>query len=211
MHISEGVLPASLLISSGVVAAIGVAVGLKKIKPHQMMGVALFSALFFVASLIHIRLGATSVHLVLTGLLGVSLGIAAFPAIFIALILQGVLFQMGGITTLGVNTCIMALPAVAAYYIFHPYLASGKVASRIIIFFCGALPVLLSTILAAAYLYFAGEAFFTPAITLFVAHIPIAIVEGILTVFIIVFLQKVRPELLVDSTLHNSPPHSLHG
>ena len=43
-------------------------------------------------------------HLILNGLLGMLLGWAAFPSIFVALMLQAILFQYGGITVLGVNT-----------------------------------------------------------------------------------------------------------
>jgi cobalt/nickel transport system permease protein len=72
--------------------------------------VAILSSVFFVASLIHVPLGPSSVHLILNGIMGVLLGWTAFPAILVALALQGVLFQFGGITTLGVNTLNMALP-----------------------------------------------------------------------------------------------------
>ena len=56
----------------------------------------------------------SSAHLILNGLLGVVLGWAAFPVIFVALLLQAVLFQFGGFTVLGVNTATMGLGALAA-------------------------------------------------------------------------------------------------
>ncbi len=72
----------------------------------------MLAAAFFVASLIHVPIGPSNVHLILNGIVGLLLGWAAFPAILIALVLQAMLFQYGGISTLGVNTIIMALPAV---------------------------------------------------------------------------------------------------
>jgi cobalt/nickel transport system permease protein len=46
------------------------------------------------------------------GIVGLRLGWGAFPAILVALTLQTVFFRFGGITTLGVNTVSMAMPAV---------------------------------------------------------------------------------------------------
>ena len=64
------------------------------------MTVAILAAHFFVGSLIHVPVGPSSVHVVLNGLLGMLLGWAAFPSIFVALMLQAILFQYGGITVL---------------------------------------------------------------------------------------------------------------
>ncbi len=124
MHIPEGFLSGTpggigVLAAGAAVAATGTAIGLRKIDYEQMPRVAMLSAAFFVASLVHVPLGGTSVHLVLNGLVGLILGWAAFPAILIALFLQAVFFGFGGVTTLGLNTVTMALPAVAAYYLFH--------------------------------------------------------------------------------------------
>ena len=82
MHIAEGVLSAPVLITGAVVAAAGVAYGLKKIPANHFMLAGLLGAAFFVASLIHVPIGFSSAHLILNGLLGVVLGWAAFPVIF---------------------------------------------------------------------------------------------------------------------------------
>jgi len=55
--------------------------------------------------------------------------VGGFSAILVALALQAVFFQFGGITSLGVNTVIMALPAVACYYIFAPLLRRSQAAA----------------------------------------------------------------------------------
>ena len=112
MHISEGVLSGPVLISGIVLAATCTAIGLKKLDYDRIPRAAILSASFFVASLIHVPVGPSSVHLILNGIVGLILGWGAFPVILVALTLQAMLFQFGGITTLGVNTMIMALPAV---------------------------------------------------------------------------------------------------
>ena len=116
MHISEGVLSAPVLVSGGVLAAAGTAIGLKKIDYDQLARVGILSATFFVASLVHVPLfGPVSIHLIMNGLVGLLLGWAAFPAILVALLLQAVFFQFGGVPKLGVNTNIMGLPGVLRF------------------------------------------------------------------------------------------------
>jgi hypothetical protein len=70
---------------------------------------------FFVASFIHVPVGPAAVHLVLNGLCGLLLGWLAFPAILVGLTLQALLFQFGGLTTLGVNTFNLAFQMLVAY------------------------------------------------------------------------------------------------
>ena len=112
MHISEGVLAPSLLLAGGALTLGGLARGLKDIQEDNLPRAAILAAVFFTASLIHVNIGPASTHLVLSGLIGLMLGWAAFPVIFIGLLLQGILFQFGGLTTLGINTFNMAAPAV---------------------------------------------------------------------------------------------------
>lgn len=92
MHLSEGVLNPSVLLGGAVLAAIGVAVGLRGLDERRLSLTALFGAVFFVAGTIHIPVGLGSVHLILNGIAGLFLGYAVFPAFLIALILQVFLF-----------------------------------------------------------------------------------------------------------------------
>ena len=126
MHISEGVLSGPVLFSGAALAAIGTGIGLKKLDYDQIAKAGMLSAAYFVASLIHVPIGPANAHLILNGLVGLLLGWGAFPAILVALILQGVLFQFGGITTLGVNTIIMALPAVISYLLFGRFVQKAS-------------------------------------------------------------------------------------
>jgi cobalt/nickel transport system permease protein len=197
MHISEGVLAAPVLLSGAVLAAAGTAVGLKKLKYDSAPRAAILASAFFLASLIHVPVGPSSVHLVLNGLLGVILGWAAFPAILIALALQAVLFQYGGLTSLGVNVFNMALPAVAAYYLFGAWIKSDRVRlSWTACFLAGAGAVLASGTLMGLSLFLSGESFLTAAKVIVAAHLPVMLIEGLVTAVCVQFLKKVRPEVL---------------
>ena len=197
MHISEGILSTRILIAGAVLASAGIAIGLRKIQAQKIMSVALFSSAFFVASLVHIKIGSISLHLVLSGIMGLTLGLTAFPAIFVALLLQAVLFQFGGLSVLGVNTFIIAAPAVIFAVPLRPLVNSSRQWIRnTASFLCGALPVLASAILASLTLKLSSPDFQFSAWAFFVTNLPLVIIEGVLTLVIIKFLNKVRPEVL---------------
>jgi len=80
MHISEGVLSAPVLVTGAVLTATAVGYSLKKMEHKEVPKVAILSSVFFVASLIHVPLGPSSVHLILNGIIGVLLGWSAFSA-----------------------------------------------------------------------------------------------------------------------------------
>ena len=203
MHISEGVLSGPVLISGGALAAAGTVIGLKKLDYDRIAQAGILAATFFVASLIHVPIGPSNVHLILNGLVGLLLGWAAFPVILVALVLQAVLFQFGGITALGVNTMIMALPAVLCYLVFSPFLHKSTTLSLSSAFACGFLSVFLSAIILSLALIVTEENFFEVSAIVIVAHIPVMIIEGIVTALCVVFLKKVQPTMLPGFSRHD--------
>ncbi len=196
MHISEGILSGEPLVIGAALAAIGTAIGLRSLDYDKIPQAGVLSASFFVATLVHVPLTVTSVHLILNGLIGIILGWGAFPVILIALTLQAVFFQFGGLTTLGVNTIIMALPAVICYLIFKSIIQKNTKIAIVAAFICGFFSVFLATLLMAFALMHAGEAFLEIAYVVILAHLPVMIIEGVITAFCIGFLKKVQPLLL---------------
>jgi cobalt/nickel transport system permease protein len=198
MHISEGVLATPVLVGGAALSAAGLGVALKKLHNEDIPKVGVLSAGFFVAGLIHVPIGVASVHLVLNGLVGLILGWLSFPAIFVGLLLQSIMFQYGGITALGVNTFNMGVPALVSYLLFGR-LATRKSKSYISsasAFMAGSLAIFLSGIFVGISLYLTGEAFLPAAKIVVAGHIPVMLIEGIITAACISFLKKVKPELL---------------
>jgi cobalt/nickel transport system permease protein len=196
MHISEGVVSGPVLISGIALAAAGTAVGLKKLDYDRIPQAGILSAAFFVASLVHVPIGPSSVHLVLNGIVGLLLGWGAFPAILVALTLQAVFFQYGGITTLGVNTVIMAVPALVCYLCFGWLMQRRSSVALSGAFACGFFSVFLGALLAGASLLFTNADFLEASGMLVAAHVPVMIIEGIITAFCVAFLRKVQPNML---------------
>lgn len=193
-HLVDGVLSMPVLAAGAVVAAAAVGYGLRGIDAERLPYVGLMSAAFFVASLVHIPVGPSNVHLILNGLLGVVLGWAAVPAIFTGLLLQAVFFGYGGITVLGVNTLIMGLPAVACWYLFarpmregEPFLWGAAAGAAAIVMTCGGVALALAL---------SGREFLPAAQLVCVAHLPVVAVEAVLTGTIAAFLRQVKPEVL---------------
>ncbi len=196
MHISEGVLSGPILLSGAAITAVGTAVGLKNLDYDRIMNVSILTAAFFVASLIHVPLGPASIHLVLNGLMGIILGWSCFPAILVALFLQAVFFQYGGIVVLGTNTLVMAGPALICYFLFRPWLRNQGRKRNIAAFCVGAFAVLLSSLLMATVLAASDTGFTKTAQLVIVSQLPVMIIEGLVTMFTITFLAKVQPNFI---------------
>ncbi len=154
----------------------------------------------------------TSVHLVLNGLLGVVLGYYAFPAILIGLFFQAILFQHGGLSTLGVNATMLGVPALLAYFVFR--LRNGvwrgrardtggyRTLTAVFSFLGGAAGVGLAASIALVLLITTIPAHLnvdserTAIYALILAHVPLMIIEGVFAALVVLFLQRVKPDLL---------------
>jgi cobalt/nickel transport system permease protein len=195
MHIVDGALSLPVVGAGAVFAIAGVALGLKTVDYDRLPQVAVLSAAFFVASLIHVPIGVSSVHLILNGLVGIGLGWAAFPAMLIALALQAAFFGFGGLVVLGVNTFNIALPAVLVYYLCRRGVRSER--RSVALAFgaaAGAGAIVFTTILVAGSLALTGQEFVPAAKFTFVAHIPVMVVEGVVTAAAVVLLNQVKPD-----------------
>lgn len=196
MHISDGVLPTYATVGGYAVSAALAAWSARKIQSEDLPKLAVVTAAFFVASLIHVPLGPTSAHLLIPGLTGALLGPPAFLSIGLGLLLQSFLFQFGGLTALGANTLMMGLPAVICGWIFQRYKGRTQKRQAIVGGLVGALGTAMAAIFLALLLVTGGEDFLGMAKIALLAHIPVIIIEGIVSAFTIGFLARVKPDLL---------------
>ncbi|MDZ4859370.1 MAG: cobalt transporter CbiM [Candidatus Hydrogenedentes bacterium] len=195
MHIAEGILPGSTLVAGALLAAAGTVIGLRKMDDERTIHVAVLSSALFVASLIHVPVGPAPVHLVLNGLAGLLLGWAIFPAYLTALVLQSVFFGYGGITSLGVNTIVMATPGLLCYMLFGRALSGATPRGAFAIgALSGAIAILCGCALLCGALLTSGQSFSVAAAVVFAGHIPVAVIEAVVTGSVLSFLLRVRPE-----------------
>nr|WP_314869799.1 cobalt transporter CbiM [uncultured Campylobacter sp.] len=192
MHISEGVLSAPVLLAGWAVTAPAVAAILWRVRQSEIPRIACFSALFFVASFVHLPVGVSSMHLMLSGLVGAFLGSRAILAIFVALFLQGVFFGFGGLSVLGVNTAVIGFPAVLG----ELFTAAAKAqelkvrTQKIYLFLAGFVPIVCSMLLLDLVLFISGREFFAIATLISLEGAILAVLEGIITLFALSFIAK---------------------
>ena len=198
-HIPDGVLSVPVLVGGGIVTAASLAYALKNLDEDSLPRVAVLAALFFVASLISVAIGPTSVHLLLSGLMGLIIGWAAVPAIFVGLVLQAVFFGFGGITTLGVNTMDIALPGVLWAMLFAPMLVNATPRRAAMVgAIVAALSVASTAILVALVLTLSDTSYTLSARIVLLSYGPLLVGEAIITGFACGFLARVSPEMLVS-------------
>ncbi|MBT6273343.1 MAG: cobalt transporter CbiM [Chromatiales bacterium] len=196
MHIVDGALSPAVLAAGGVAAVVGIGMGLRRLPLEKIPVAGVLSAAFFVASLINVPLGPVSVHLIMNGLAGLILGWAAFPALFVGLLLQTVFFGFGGITVLGVNTVNIALPAVICFYLCRHGVASKSPRTAAIWgALGGGLAVALTSVAVAVSLALSGDEFIAAAKLVLIAHFPVMLLEGGLTAAAVGLIAKTKPEL----------------
>lgn len=200
VHLSDGILSTEIWISCFVISSILLVYSLYKIKIESIPKISLVASAVFVASLIHVPIGPSSVHLLFAGLAGIILGRAAFPAVFLAVLLQAFLFQHGGITTIGVNSLIIGLSALIAYYIFKILITNSNIDSKYVVGGCiaGGIAILSAVSFTSVFLFLTGDELIGLIIALILSHIPVIIIEIILTGSISGFIHKVKPEMISE-------------
>ncbi len=209
MHISDGVLPISVTIGGYAASAALVAWSARRTNNEELPKLAVMTAAFFVASLVHVPFGPTSVHLLIPGLTGALLGPSAFLSIALGLLLQSLLFQFGGLTALGANALMMGLPALVCGWFFQHFKGESIQRQTIMGGVAGAAGTVLAAIILAALLATGGEDFFGVAKIALAAHVPVILIEGGVSAFTIGFLAKVKPALLQKSFVRTTK--AAHG
>jgi cobalt/nickel transport system permease protein len=205
MHISDGVLPAPVTMAGFAASFVIVAWSVRKTDPDELPKVAVVTSAFFVASLIHVPMGPTSVHLLLPGLVGILLGNAAYVSITLGIVLQSFLFQFGGITAIGANAFMMGVPALLAGWAFRKLKGATLGRHMVAAAAAGGGCVILAVAILAGLLYTGGEDFLGVAKVAVLAHLPVIGIEGAVSAFTVSFLFKVKPDLLGLDSVAPSP------
>lgn len=194
-HIPDGVLSLPVLVAGGALAVGGLTLALRRLDDRALPKVAILAAAFFVASLIAIPIGPTSVHLLLAGLMGLVIGWATLPAIFVGLLLQTVMFGFGGLSTLGVNTVNIAGPGLVLGLAFAPVLMRLSPArAGLLAALAGGLAAAGTGGLVALALVASSKSLAATAPIVFATYLPLVIGEAIVTGLAVSFLKRVRPE-----------------
>jgi cobalt/nickel transport system permease protein len=197
-HIPDGVLSAPVLLTGGVIAAGLLAHALRRVGPREVPRVAIMAAMFFIASLIMIPLGPTSVHPLLAGLMGLVLGWGVVPAVTVGLLLQAIFFGFGGLTALGVNVVNIALPGLVAGLLLGPVIrkAAGTALASTLAACVGAAAVAGTALMVTLVLTLSSGDFHAPARLIALTYAPLMVVEGLVTSVAFMAVLRMRPDLV---------------
>ena len=212
MHIMEGYLPVKYSLLWIVVSLPFVLYGMKAIKnrlnenSRNITLIAMSGAFIFVISSLKIpSVTGSCSHMTGTGLGAILFGPSIVAVLgLIVLLFQALLLAHGGITSIGANTFSMSIAGPIITFIIYKFCLKMKVNKRIAIFL-GAMLGDLATYcvtsfqLAMAFPSENGGVFVSAIKFLGVfapTQLPLSIIEGILTVIIIIGLEKyARKEL----------------
>jgi len=204
LHIPDAFIPIPQGIVYWIIALVFVALALRwaknEMSDEKIPIVAVLAAGIFALQSFNLPVSmGTSGHLVGGALAAIVLG-SPFAAVFIialVLIVQGVLFGDGGITTMGANIINMGvIGGFIGFYSFKGLMGMTR-SMPVSAFLAAWLACLIPALAAAVEMFMAGT--FPLEAGLFamgIYHAIIGIVEGIVTIGVIYLIVNVRPDLV---------------
>ncbi len=212
MHIMEGYLPAAHCIAWGAISIPFLVAGVISIrhtaqkKRKALILLAMSGAYIFVISSLKIpSVTGSCSHMTGTGLSAIIFGPLVTSVLgIIVLLFQAILLAHGGLTTLGANTFSMAIAGPILSFLLYKAGMKLKLNRKVNIFIAAALGDLFTycvTSLQLAFAYPSEVGGMTGSALKFLAvfaptQIPLAIIEGILTVIIVMGMESfAAPEL----------------
>jgi cobalt/nickel transport system permease protein len=214
MHIPDGFLSAPVsLVTWGVAIAL-VAIALNRVQSEYqertvpLMGVC--AAFIFAAQMINFPIpGGTSGHLLGGTLAGVLLGPWAGTLVMtVVFIVQGTLFQDGGLTVLGANIFNMGLVGTFGGYYLYKALRSALGFSSwrgtaIAVAIAAWSSVVIVSFICAIQLALSGTVPLAVALTAMLTwHVLIGIGEAVITVLAVGYVWRTRPDMIFDRPRH---------
>mgnify|MGYP000330852535 CR=1 FL=1 len=211
MHIMEGYLPPAFCIAWGIVCLPFLVFGFRSLNRRVQENrrsitlIAMAGAFVFVLSSLKIpSVTGSCSHMTGTGLGAILFGPSAVSILgIIVLLFQAILLAHGGLTTIGANTFSMAIAGPFVTFAIYKVCQKCKVNKMVAIFLSATLGDLFTYCVTAVQMALAHHADTTilNAMGKFLlvfapTQVPLAIIEGILTVLIIMALETyAKPEL----------------
>jgi cobalt/nickel transport system permease protein len=208
MHIPDGFLDAKTVVTTAVLAVIGVGTAVRRaqthLPPRRVPLLGLTAAFVFAAQMVNFPVaGGTSGHLMGGVLAAVLVGPSgAVVVMATVLIVQCLFFADGGVLALGANIFNMGIVgAVGGYAIYRAvYRVLGDDRGRLVaVAFAAWCSVVLAAIMVAGELSLSGVVPWSvvlPAMT--GVHMLIGVGEALITTLVILAILRARPELLTD-------------
>lgn len=202
MHLPDGLIPLWQSVIYWILTIIFLAIYMYKIskieeKDKILINTSVLAAVTIAASSISIPSPfGVPIHLFIIPLVVILLGpLSGIMVAFICFIVQFFFLGMGGVTSLGANTVTMGVALSFVTYIFYKF--TKELDDRLSIFSGTFMGIIAATITQVVILVAAGVATFeTLLATLIPFYLFVGVIEGVINIFIIMSLYKLKPELL---------------
>lgn len=201
MHLSDGLLPlwqAAIywILSVAVLALYMYKLSEVEEKEKVMVNTAILAAVTIVASSISIPSPfGIPIHLFIIPLVAILLGpLSGVTVAFLCFIVQFLFLGMGGITSLGANVVTMGIVMSFTTYYFYQF--TRELDDRLSIFSGTFMGIIMATIAQVLILLAAGVATVEVLLaTLIPFYLFVGVVEGVINIFIILSIFKLKPEM----------------
>lgn len=206
MHIMEGYLPPTYCVVWGVLCLPFLFFGFRNLNQQikesrkSMTMIAMAGAFIFVISSLKIpSVTGSCSHMTGTGLGAILFGPAAVAVLgIIVLLFQAILLAHGGLSTLGANCFSMAVAGPIISYVIYRGLKKTHVNKKVTIFLAAAVGDLFTycvTSIQLAMAYPSAQGGFGASLAKFLGvfattQLPLAVIEGILTVIVVIALES---------------------
>ncbi|OGS19978.1 MAG: cobalamin biosynthesis protein CbiM [Elusimicrobia bacterium RIFOXYA2_FULL_39_19] len=203
MHIPDGFLDVKTIAITTTISVLCVGIGVKKInrnieeKQIPMLGV--IAAFVFAAQMLNFPVaGGTSGHFMGSMLGIVLLGpLSTLLIMSMVLIVQCFVFQDGGLTALGANVFNMGIVGPIAGYLVYSSMLKLKINKMVCVFIAAWLSIVAAASFCAIELTISGIVpFKTALLSMAGIHSIIGVGEGLITITVLTFITKARPDLL---------------
>lgn len=202
MHLPDGIISFEQAIIYWIITLIIISIFLYKFskdenKEKRIISIALFSVFTMVVTSVSVPspLGVP-IHFFLIPLIAIILGpLSSTIVSFVTLIMQALVLNMGGITSLGANFLVMGFILSIVTYGF--YRIFGYLNEKVAILASTIIGIMFATFGQVAILLISGAMNFDILLsTLVPFYLFISIIEGFANVVIITAIEKTKPEII---------------
>jgi len=191
MHISDGIIDTNISIAAHLVSIGLIYLSGRKTEAEEIPKMGITAAALFVISLIHIPFAGTSIHPGLFGLAGIILGRRAFAVVFSVVLFHALIFQHGGLLSVGINALNMGAGAFVAWMLWKYKYAPEYIRA----FLAGMAGVIIPAAMMAFEFRLTGYG--KGIFAVFSVYIIAAVIEGFLALSIVKFFRKVKSDIII--------------
>lgn len=202
MHLPDGIISFEQAAIYWIITLVIISIFLYKFskdenKEKRIISIALFSVFTMVVTSVSVPspLGVP-IHFFLIPMIAIILGpLSSTIVSFVTLLMQALILNMGGITTLGANFLVMGFILSIATYGF--YRVFSYLNEKVAIFASTIIGIMFATFTQVAILLISGAMNFDILLsTLVPFYLFISLIEGFANVVIITAIEKTKPEII---------------